>query len=61
MEALTGVRKILARGVSGVDMLAPLITNRGVVYRARIAGLSRVQATESCRMIKKNCLILSAP
>lgn len=45
---------------NGQYVIAPLITSRGMIYRARLSGLSRDQATQACRILKENCLILAA-
>ena len=45
---------------NGQYVIAPLITSRGMIYRARLTGLSRDQATQACRLLKQNCLILAA-
>ncbi|HEX2753269.1 MAG TPA: D-alanyl-D-alanine carboxypeptidase family protein [Alphaproteobacteria bacterium] len=45
---------------NGQYVIAPLITSRGMIYRARLTGLSRDQATQACRILKENCLILAA-
>lgn len=41
-------------------LLVPLNTNRGVIYRARIAGLDRDSAGKACNMIEGSCLVLAA-
>jgi D-alanyl-D-alanine carboxypeptidase len=45
--------------VDGTDSIAPLMTPRGMVYRARLAGLDRNNATQACRILKGNCLVLT--
>ena len=48
------------RGInSGVDSIVPLMTNRGMIYRARLSGLARNDAMRACRILKDNCLILT--
>jgi D-alanyl-D-alanine carboxypeptidase len=41
-------------------VIAPLMTNRGMIYRARLSGLARDQATQACRVLQGNCLVLTA-
>lgn len=62
LAALRGVRDKLPKTISGHTqyIIAPLMTSRGVIYRARLSGLSREQATMACRQLKDNCLILAA-
>lgn len=45
---------------NGQYVIAPLVTSRGLIYRARLSGLSRDQATQACRILKESCLILAA-
>jgi len=45
---------------NGQYVIAPLVTSRGMIYRARLSGLSRDQATQACRILKENCLVLAA-
>lgn len=61
MTALRTVRDKLPRDltISTQYLVAPLMTNRGMVYRARLAGLDRGQATQACRVLQGNCLILA--
>ncbi len=42
-------------------MIVPLMTNRGVIYRARFGGLLRREATEACNILQGSCLILNQP
>lgn len=62
LAALRGVRDKLPKTISAHSqyIIAPLMTSRGVIYRARLSGLSREQATLACRTLKDNCLILAA-
>jgi D-alanyl-D-alanine carboxypeptidase len=61
MTALRTVRGKLPKNMttSTQYLVAPLMTNRGMVYRARLAGLDRGQATQACRLLQGNCLILA--
>lgn len=43
-----------------VSVAAPLMTNRGMIYRARLSGIARNAATEACRILRGSCLILTA-
>ena len=60
VKALSFAKRSL-RGImnSGVDSIAPLMTNRGMIYRARLSGLARSDATRACRVLKESCLILT--
>jgi D-alanyl-D-alanine carboxypeptidase len=62
MAALKLVKKKLpahiARNTS--YKVVPLMTNRGMIYRARLAGLQETHAQDACRRISGNCLILPA-
>lgn len=40
-------------------MIVPLMTNRGMIYRARMAGLDRVQAATACRVLQGSCVVLA--
>lgn len=62
LNALRGAKGALPPALiaSGQYMIAPLVTSRGLIYRARMSGLSRDQATQACRILKDNCLILAA-
>lgn len=62
LSALRGVRDKLPGSLTAQTqyIIAPLMTSRGVIYRARLSGLSRDQATKTCQILKDNCLILAA-
>ncbi|MBI1215112.1 MAG: D-alanyl-D-alanine carboxypeptidase [Alphaproteobacteria bacterium] len=59
--ALRNAREQLPDHLSNnsVYVIAPLMTNRGVIYRARLAGFDRAQAAYVCRVLQGNCLILA--
>lgn len=61
MSALQSMRSKLPAHITGGSQytIAPLMTNRGMIYRARLAGLGREQATHACRILQGNCLILA--
>lgn len=61
LMALRNAREQLPDHLSNnsVYVIAPLMTNRGVIYRARLAGFDRAQAAYACRVLQGNCLILS--
>ena len=40
-------------------IIAPLQTNRGTIYRARLAGMNQSQATSACKMLQANCLVMA--
>jgi D-alanyl-D-alanine carboxypeptidase len=63
IAALRRVRDQLPKAitVSSQYVISPLMTSRGMIYRARMSGLSREQATEACSSLKENCLILANP
>lgn len=58
-KALQFAKKNLRGMVGGVESIAPLMTSRGMIYRARLAGLGRTDAAHACQILKGNCLILS--
>lgn len=62
MIALRNVRARLPENVTRQSeyTIVPLMTSRGMIYRARLSGLNRAQATEACRILQDNCLILAA-
>lgn len=62
LAALKGVRDRLPKTISAHSqyIIAPLMTSRGVIYRARLSGLSRDQATQACRILQDSCLVLAA-
>ena len=58
-QALQAAKAALHGTVSGIDSIAPLMTQQGMVYRARLSGLSRSGAQQACGILKGNCLILT--
>jgi hypothetical protein len=40
-------------------MIVPLMTNRGMIYRARMAGMDRVSAATACRVLQGSCVVLA--
>lgn len=61
MNALKDAHKKLPSAMSGGStfIIAPLMTNRGIIYRARLAGLDQKQADRACKVLKGNCLVLN--
>jgi D-alanyl-D-alanine carboxypeptidase len=61
MTALRNVHVKLPKNITQGSQytIAPLMTNRGMIYRARLAGLGRDNATAACRILQGNCLILA--
>ncbi len=59
MRAIERAKTLLPATPSGFDAIAPLMTNRGMIYRAQLSGLARNDAAKACRILKGNCLILS--
>ncbi len=41
-------------------VIVPLMTNRGVIYRARMTGLEHPEATAACAQLRDTCLVLTA-
>lgn len=41
-------------------LIAPLMTNRGMIYRARLSGLDRDGAATACRILQGSCLVMAA-
>ena len=62
MQALHTARKKLPSQVTGSSryVIAPLMTNRGMIYRARLSGMEKGAATKACRLLKGSCLILAS-
>ena len=58
MNAQNRLPQIVIAGKQPV--LVPLATDRGPVYRARLGGFDKVGAENACRILRGNCLILSA-
>jgi D-alanyl-D-alanine carboxypeptidase len=59
IHALKIAKTSLQGVVNGVDAIAPLMTNRGMIYRAKLLGLARNDAAQACRILKGGCLILA--
>lgn len=59
-RALQTARMTLSGAVEGgIDSIAPLMTPRGMIYRARLSGFGRDNATAACRILKGSCLVLA--
>jgi D-alanyl-D-alanine carboxypeptidase len=60
MDALSEAKNLLpATTLRGTDTkMVPLMTNRGMIYRARLTGFSQPSAEDVCRRIRGHCLIL---
>lgn len=58
-QALQMAKSTLQGIVNGFDSIAPLMTPQGMVYRARLSGLSHSGAVQACSILKGNCLSLS--
>lgn len=41
-------------------VIVPLMTNRGVIYRARMTGLEHGEATNACAQLRDTCIVLTA-
>lgn len=61
LEALKSARTQLPGTVLNNTqyMIAPLMTNRGMIYRARLSGLGKEAAAKACRVLKGDCLVLA--
>lgn len=61
MNALKDAHKKLPAAMAGNStyIIAPLMTNRGIIYRARLAGLDQKQADGACKVLRGNCLVLN--
>lgn len=59
IKALSFAKRTLRGTISGVDSIAPLMTPRGMIYRARLSGLARNDAAQACQVLKGNCLVLT--
>ena len=40
-------------------VIAPLMTNRGMIYRARLGGFDQKQAAGACKLLRGSCLVLA--
>lgn len=61
LQALETARASLQRVLASAEAVtAPLMTSRGLVYRARLSGLDRTAADQACNALKGACLILTA-
>ncbi len=40
-------------------VIVPLMTNRGMIYRARLGGLDRGAAASACKVLRGSCLVLA--
>ena len=40
-------------------VIVPLMTNRGMIYRARLGGLDRGAAATACKVLRGSCLVLA--
>jgi D-alanyl-D-alanine carboxypeptidase len=61
MMALKAARESLPQQINAASryMISPLKTNRGMIYRARLAGLSEGQATQACQTLRGSCLVMA--
>jgi len=59
LQAIKDTKEHLEFLVNAEDAVAPLVTDRGVIYRARITGVSLDAARTACDMLKGKCLILT--
>lgn len=61
MDALKAAHEKLPQSMttSSTYIIAPLMTNRGIIYRARMGGLSQSQADKACKALRGNCLVLA--
>jgi len=60
LQAIKNAKDTLGYLIDADDAIAPLVTERGVIYRARITGVSLNTARSACDILKDNCLILTA-
>ena len=60
MKAIEKAKTKLSGVLDGADAVAPLMTRRGIVYRARLSGLDHASASRACRVLKGGCLVLAA-
>ncbi len=40
-------------------IIAPLQTNRGVIYRARLSGLEQAEAASACKVLQGACIVMA--
>jgi D-alanyl-D-alanine carboxypeptidase len=62
MMALKTAREALPQKINAASryVISPLKTNRGMIYRARLAGLSEGQAAQACETLRGSCLVMTA-
>jgi len=61
MKVLEAAKASLHGMLDGADSVAvPLMTSRGLIYRARLSGIARNDAAQACRILQGSCLILTA-
>lgn len=59
LSALESAKETLPDVLRGRKAIVPLMTNRGMIYRARISGLNQREAARACEVLKGNCLVLA--
>lgn len=62
LAALKTVKQKLPAHITGRTqyLIAPLMTNRGMIYRARLSGLQKQDADSACRILQGSCLVMAA-
>jgi len=60
LAVTASARRVLKNIPDENIVLAPLMTSRGMIYRARLQGFTRESAIAACRNLGESCLILSA-
>lgn len=60
LKAIKQVKSSIDNLIEAKDVVAPLVTSRGTIYRARITGITLGDARSACNMLQGRCLILTA-
>ncbi|HYD18056.1 MAG TPA: serine hydrolase [Patescibacteria group bacterium] len=61
MNALRQAHQKLPAALTGKTryIIAPLQTNRGVIYRARLSGFEQGEANNACKLLQGACLVMA--
>jgi len=59
LQAIKNAKRDLGYLIEAQDAIAPLETDRGTIYRARITGVSLNTARSACSILKDSCLVLT--
>lgn len=60
LKAIKEIKSSIGTLIEANDVVAPLVTSRGTIYRARITGITLGDARSACNLLQGKCLILTA-